>query len=334
MEITIVPYSSHDDTEALALENVCPQGGTVMLRFRRPSFHARSSVFERSTILCAKADGRVVGIAAGAIKQTRLHGRTVRALYGYDLRVHPDFRRYGTARKLSQAVIDELSPAECIYSYVAAQNTRALQFTRRNFRPQSVIDLTYLVLPVFRKRIEDHRTQEVPASIVREGYLKMNECSQLVPDDAQHLMHGHVSSLMVASGAAGGSLWTNESLLPEEIVRLPLPLRLLRGLSVPLFPLHLFPQIPAPGTKLRSLFVYNIFAHDVAGLKSFLSAANNVALVTRRTWLFILLQACDPLIGLVREGGFRFLTVPYVFLAKGADTPLPGERLFIDIRDL
>jgi len=36
----------------------------------------------------------------------------------------------------------------------------------------------------------------------------------------------------------------------------------------------------------------------------------------------------------VREAGFRFLTVPYFFLAKGEDVPFPTERLFIDVRDL
>ena len=100
MQLRIVPYTLEDNEEALALEKTCPQGDALMLRFRRPTFHARSTVYEHSVILCAKEGERLVGIAAGALKQVMLHGRMVRALYGYDLRVHPDWRRYGTARKL------------------------------------------------------------------------------------------------------------------------------------------------------------------------------------------------------------------------------------------
>jgi hypothetical protein len=50
--------------------------------------------------------------------------------------------------------------------------------------------------------------------------------------------------------------------------------------------------------------------------------------------LYILLQTGDPLISMVREAGFRFISVPYVFLARGEDVPSQNERLYIDVRDL
>jgi len=334
MELKITPYSPGDNEQALAVEELCPQGGELSLRFRRHRFETRSSVYERSVIFCAKAEGVVVGVAAGALKQVRLHGKKVRALYGYDLRVHPEYRRHGTARKLTQAVIEELSPAGCVYSYIAGENVRALQFTKRNFGARSMIDLQYLVIPVYRRKSGGEKAEVVPASSVREACLGGKRDYELIPDVANELMHGHVASLMVKPDAAGGSIWSNESLLAEEIARLPMSLRVLRCLSVPLFPLHLCPEIPGIGMQVRSLFVYNLFAHAATDLRELLSAVNNLALAADRTFIFILLQGGDPLVGLVREAGFRFLTVPYFFLAKGEDVPFPTERLFIDVRDL
>lgn len=58
------------------------------------------------------------------------------------------------------------------------------------------------------------------------------------------------------------------------------------------------------------------------------------SLSTGRTLLYVLLQTGDPLINMVREAGIRFLSVPYIFLAKGEDVPSPDERLYIDVRDL
>ncbi len=334
MQLRIVPYTLEDNEEALALEKTCPQGDALMLRFRRPTFHARSTVYEHSVILCAKEGERLVGIAAGALKQVMLHGRMVRALYGYDLRVHPDWRRYGTARKLAQAVIDELSPAECIYSYVAGQNARALQFTRRAFGARSVIELQYLVIPVFRQKPGGARCEEVPASVVREGLVNGTGGYELVPGFAGELMHGHVSSLVVKPGTSGCSVWTNEALLAEEVVRLPMSIRFLRCLSIPLFPLHLFPQIPGRGAVLKSLFIHDLFARSRSDLRELLSAVNNLAFSAGRTMLFILLQSGNPLITMVREAGFQFFSVPYVFLAKGEEFPAQDEKLYIDIRDL
>ncbi len=68
--------------------------------------------------------------------------------------------------------------------------------------------------------------------------------------------------------------------------------------------------------------------------KELLAAVNNFALSSGRTLIYILVQDSDPLITMVRDAGFWFFPVPYVFLAKGEDVPSQDERLYIDVRDL
>ncbi len=148
----IVPYAAADSPDAIALEATLDQGEAIALRFRRPTFHARSSVYEKSVILCAKSDGRLVGIAAGTLKNVGLNGVVRRAIYGYDLRVDPAFRRGGTAQRLGNAVIESLGGGECRYSLVAGQNRLAVRFTQRAFGAACTIPLVYVIIPVMRSR--------------------------------------------------------------------------------------------------------------------------------------------------------------------------------------
>lgn len=332
--VEILPYTAEDSDAAIRLEESLTQGGPLSLAFRRPTFHARSSVYENSMLLCAKEGDRVVGVAAGARKRVWLGGEQISALYGYDLRVHPDYRRFGTARRLAQAVMDRLGPADCNYSLVAGQNERALRFTRRAFGPSSIIQLTYLIIPVFRKRQSRERPLQTDIQTVRHAFLNNKADVQMIPELKPGLHRGHVSSLLLESGKGGCSIWTNQSLLAETVAQLPFPLQLLRLLTAPMARLHLAPHIPACGETVRSWFLYDLFAQGRHELRSILTEINNLALSHGRDFLYLLLQGGDPLIARIRNEGFRFLTVPYVFLAKGQKVPTCDKKLYIDVRDL
>jgi GNAT superfamily N-acetyltransferase len=332
--VEIVPYTAEDSNAAIQLEESLTQGGPLSLAFRRQTFHARSSVYENSILFCAKEGDRVVGVAAGARKRVWLRGEQISTLYGYDLRVHPDYRRFGTARRLAQAVMDRLGPADCNYSLVAGQNERALRFTRRAFGPSSIIQLTYLIIPVFRKRRPREQPVQTDIQTAHHAFLNNTPDVQMRPELIPGLHYGHVSSLLLEGGKGGCSIWTNQSLLAETVAHLPFPLHILRGLTAPLAQLHLAPRIPACGETVRSWFLYDLFARGRHDLRSILTGINNLALSQGRDFLYLLLQDGDPLITRIRNEGFRFLTVPYVFFAKGKKVPTCTERLYIDIRDL
>ena len=69
-KIELAPYSFSDNEEALKLEHLCPQGGDLSLKFVRPTFSARSEVYENYRIVTAKVGGRLIGITAAAKKKS------------------------------------------------------------------------------------------------------------------------------------------------------------------------------------------------------------------------------------------------------------------------
>lgn len=335
MHVTIQPYRETDSAEAVALENLCPQGGALSLRFRRHTFHARASMYERRVILCARNGDRIVGVAAGASKDVAIHGHTVRATYGFDLRVHPDFRRYGTARRLAEAVIEALEPASCVYALVAGMNERAFRFTRQSFGARTIIPLTYMVIPVFPRPDAAARCCEsaVPRE-VRLQHLAWSGITEFVPFADPSMLPAHVGSFMTDGGHAGASVWCNDALLQEEVVSLPRGMRALHLASRVLAPLRLMPVIPGPGEIIRSWFLHDVFAHTPVALRTLLGGIMRRAHAAGRQFLYILVRSDDPLIRLAREARVRFLEVPYALLAKGDIVPDPRDRVYIDVRDL
>ena len=210
--IEIVPYTARDSPDAIALEATLDQGEAIALRFRRPTFHARSSVYENSVILCAKSDGRLVGTAAGALKHVEMNGEVRRAVYGYDLRVDPAFRRGGTAQRLGNAVIEFLGGGDCRYSLVAGQNRLAVRFTQRAFGAACTIPLVYIIMPVTRnRRRRPACTDPGPEAIHREFLLRAGPLDMLPPFRAE-LLAGFRRFLMSSSRKNGSSDLTDQNI--------------------------------------------------------------------------------------------------------------------------
>ena len=332
--IEIVPYTAGDSPDAIALEATLDQGEAIALRFRRPTFHARSSVYENSVILCARSGGRLVGTAAGALKHVVLNGEVRRAVYGYDLRVDPAFRRGGTAQRLGNAVIEFLGGGDCRYSLVAGQNRLAVCFTQRAFGAACTIPLVYVIMPVTRnRRRRPACTDPGPEAIHRE-FLQHAGTLDMLPPFRAELLAGHVASVRLEAGSAGCSIWTNEALLAEEVVRLPRHLQLLGLVARPFANAHLLPRIPRKGEMVRSWFLYDLFARGVRDMREVLAEVNARALESGKDFVYVLMQEGDPAIRAIREAGYRYLTLPYVFVAGGTNVPAPGSRIYLDVRDV
>lgn len=334
MPLSIRPYTPGDSEQAIALERTCPQGGALTLTFRRPTFHARSSVYQESVILCARTGDQIVGIAAGARKRVQLHGSLIHATYGFDLRVHPDHRSFGTARLLAGSVIEALGASECVYSLVAGMNERAFNFTRRTFGARSIIPLTYLILPVLRHRHGDGACRPASPTDVRISCLSAQAPFEFVPDVDPLYLHGQVGAFTTPSRDAGAAVWRNDDLLQEEIVRLPWSLRCLSVAGRVLSPLNLLPSIPGPGEAIRSWFLHDVYAHSPLSLRQLLRGIIEAARSADRTLVYLLLPSHDPLCDMLIATGIRHFRIPYTFLAKGTAVPNSGDHLYIDIRDL
>ncbi len=335
-DIRIVPYTEEDNEAALGLEELCVQGESVALRYVRPSFHARSEVYHKYRILCAKVGEKLVGIGAWSEKQVRLHGQVIKAVYFYDLRVHPAYRKQGVSVLLIQAAYDEIGDsAECAYTLIAGENERSLDIIRRIHGFYSEIPLTYACIPVYRKLNVEEDFRETTASDVHRLYLRLNPDVQFVPEFAEERLLGHVRSLSLRRGGGGGvSIWTNENLLAEQIVDIPGKYRVMGALGRALGPVIKLPAFPRRGEIVKSWFLFDLSAKDAADLRNILRAANNLAYEEEKKFIYVLLQTGENTLRSIRSSGLRVYTIPYYFLAKGRVVPAEGERIYIDIRDL
>jgi GNAT superfamily N-acetyltransferase len=333
--IRIVPYSTADNEYALILEEQCVQGESLSLKFRRPTFHARSEVYEKYKILCAKVNNSMVGIIAGAEKFVRLRNEIVRTIYIYDLRVHPGYRKQGMARRLASALLECFGEADCIYSLIAGKNKSALIVARRVFDAQVVLPLTYVIIPVYKKQKEEIDFRFSGASEVHETYIRLHPDIKFVPAFDEKSLVGYISSITLLNiDSCGFSFWTNKNLLEEQVVNIPFQFRLMRLLMAPFHPFLKLPHIPKPGEIIQSWFLFDFCATDKKSTQSLLTIANNIAFDNDRTFLYLLLRNNDITLRFIKNSGFMVFTVPYFFLAKGRNIPAETDQIYIDIRDL
>jgi hypothetical protein len=334
--LRISEYTPDDDAEALALEGACVQGKSLVLKYKRPSFRARSMVYAKHKILCARMDGRLAGIAAWAEKEVTLRGRRIRAAYMYDARVHPDFRKKGVSLRLAHACFEHVgTAADCIYTWVAGQNERCLKPATRLLGMKRLEPFTYVVFPVFKRRRVNAEWCDASAGETHENYLRHNGNMDFIPDFDERSLLGFVSSIKLSnSGSCACSIWTNEGLLEEQVVSIPQIYRLIRAVARPLRPWMDLPHIPKPAEILRSWFLFDFSAEESKDAKKLISIVNNLALKENRQFLYLLLQDNSPLLRDMRKSGLWFYTFPYCFLAKGPMTPGPGDKIYVDIRDL
>jgi predicted N-acetyltransferase YhbS len=334
-KVHFLPFTLDDDRAALALEELCIQGKSLSLRFQRPSFRIRSQLYECSKIFCAKHGKNLIGIIAGALKPVKLRGQNIEVLYVYDLRVHPDFRRQGVGKKLCDVLIKELGKnASCLYTLIHGQNNRTYSLAYRYFEPDVAVPMTYAVLPVYKKfRVEDYSCSTSSLQ-VHEQYLRSNPDKEFLPGFNPEKLTGYVGSFIQKKRNAGCSIWTNENILAEQVMRIPTYMEILRILSGPLRFFWKLPSIPKSGQILRSWFLFDLFAENPQSLRALLHAAANSALDQEKNFLYLLLQNSDPLLKWIRQSKLKNFTFPYLLLARGSICPSPEENIYIDIRDL
>lgn len=123
-----------EDNEALlALDRRCVVAAATPVAFdRSPDFFGRSRPYSHWRAYVAEAGSHLIGIGAVALKPVLVAGLLVPAVYFYDLRVAPDFRRQGIAKAVGDAIrahIRSLNPA-IGYSMVMEGNVASLSFVQ------------------------------------------------------------------------------------------------------------------------------------------------------------------------------------------------------------
>ena len=334
-DLKIEPYTLNDNEEALAMERQCVQGKSMAFSFQRPSFHARSEVYENYKIYCAKINNKLVGISAGGEKFVTLHRNRIRTVYFYDLRIHPDYRHRGIAKYLNDAVVESFGTnVNCYYSLIAGQNIRAFEIARKGFGAEVVIPLTFMIFPVFKELSLESRHEISDAAEIHKSFMEQKEKLEFVPNFSEKKLTGYVKSFKNKNNFSGCSIWTNENLLCERVEKIPFHFQIYRTISNFIRPFIRLPVIPKKYETLKSWFLFDFYTENNYSAHQLLCHINNFALSKGKTFLYILIQNDDPILSLLKKAGLKYFKLPYFFLAKGSILPQKDIKIYVDIRDL
>ncbi len=340
--LVVRPYRAEDSAGAIALERACAQGSALQLSFRRDTFHRRAENFPHHALFVAADAGQIVGVMAVGVKDAVLHGRPVRASFGFDLRVHPDHRSRGIATRLFERANGwGIAQADIGYSYSVADNHLIGGIARRHGSDAG--RYSYLVYPVLRRHADRCSAataapiEEVHAEMVRRSGPFDFYCDPL-RDGA---MRGHQGSWMLRRGAAiaGCSAWSNRGILSEVVERVPLRARLARALShtPPLDRLD-WPRLPAPGDELSSWYLFDFFASDAGVARDLMRHVAFEARAREVDWCHVIHTERDGWVDAVRADVPRVFAplIPYrlMMLRPDGGPPRRVERLYVDVRDV
>lgn len=334
-DIKIVPYSPEYSEAAVRVEEQCAQGEALVLKYKRPTFHARSEVYEKYTILCAKKDDKIIGTVAWAEKDVKLHGEDIHAAYLYDLRVSPEYRSMGTNQRLLDSMMENVSQFDCRYYYMTGENTRAMiRLGMSKCHMKHKIPLTYMVLPVYKKFKTRLIYNYTSAAEVHSKFIASQKHPELLPAFDTSRLLGYKFSLMAENCLTGCSIWTNENIMAEQVVSVPSDYRMIEKLSLPLKPFIKTPYIPKPDETIRSWFIFDLFANDMGDTESFIKTVNNIAYDNGRQYIYILLQNDNPVLSRIKKSWFGIYSFSYFFVVGGNRLPAPTDNIYVDIRDL
>lgn len=338
-ELELGLYTPEQSAEASALERACPQGHAYQLSFRRDTFHRRAENFARYRIVTARHAGRLVGIAAVALKEVCLASRRTQAAFYFDARVHPAWGDRGVAKAISRELATWARPqVEFEYCYALHDNGAVARVgARLGARPLG--SYAYLVYPVCgRPQVNADVRELAPLDLhaqmrQHEGYF------DLYSDPfSEGRARAVIASWMWESGRsrAGCSAWSNRGILGEVIEHMPWPMRLARAAlrAEPLRRAH-WPRVPADGEELRSWYLFDFFATDGDAARKLMQHVARAAMERGIDWCHVIHAPNASWIGPLRAQVPRAFAPIVRYVLLGQATGIQRlERLYVDIRDV
>ena len=336
----IARFRPTDDDEALDLERRCPQGRKLRLSFRRESFQLRSRSFSEWAIWTARDRGRLVGITASAIKPAELFGRRIRAGFAYDLRVDPDYRGQGIARRLMSVAHEwAFERAELGYTYTVADN-RAAEHLISDFGADRSGSYEYLIAPACRELPFGDASTISPEAAHQRHLDREGPFDFYTPPDWDRMRTGHVRSWLVGKGpdSASCSAWDNSAILGETIEAVPLSVQTARLASrLPLLRLRSWPHFPRAGEAIRSWYLFDVTAASSAAAWTLARAVAREAMECGVNWLYWIAPDDVSWKEAVLADAPRLasLRVRYLRMLQHRDSPAQViGKSYVDVRDV
>ncbi len=340
--------ATREDNDALLhLEAQSPQGTGISIIIDRDDYFYRSQLHEKSKVLIAEEDDKLVGIMAYAIKDILVEGEKERAAYFYDLRGEATYRRSmkrGLFRLWRTALEGmESAGASFIYGHVKADNNDSMNVSTK-VGAQPIASFDILSLPTLRGRTPeldphlDTLDDELERISMLVGTRNLKPCDFHAPyvRGAELGYLKGIFRLEEGRSSAQVSAWDLSSIYRGRVLRMPLSLRLLSSVLNPLS-VHLpVPRVPRVGEQMKYLQLFDPICHGKQGvrlLKTLIQHLRRRAYADGMDIITLFVYTDDPLARLPRF--FPQETLHYNTMARPlCRMELPRRPFYLDIRDI
>ncbi len=340
------------------LERACPQGERLRLYSERDDYFLRSRLYGNDHTLVAedREKGRLIGILAAARKQVYLGGAVRPAVFFYDLRVHPDYRRSLLGRHMlgvwnGMERWAQESGAHLIYGLVKHDNQamRSMRDKRSGYRFLGSMEVVSRA--VFRKKPMHQAPEEVSpqdtelARALWEAYGRRD----FYPADFRHDL---LTPAMASTGLfsfhrlrrdgswAALGIFRAARVMRTRVVQIPAGYKLLEPVFAALSTLVPLPRIPREGGSISYHCLFNHLGGGPQGLalwRELVAYANNLALaegVTLLTAAFEPGRRDDPFLAEFRRGALNRIEFLLGVRALAPGLPERINGYFPDVRDM
>jgi hypothetical protein len=337
-----------DDNEALLrLEAESPQGTGISILIDRDDYFYRSRLHDRSKVMIAEEEGKLVGVMAFAIKDIFLEGDVGRAAYFYDLRGEASYRRSmkrGLFR-LWKAVAAEIEEGggEFIYGHVKADNYASLSVSTK-MGAQVAASFDILSLPSVRGRVFelDRHLVNLEKEVAQIEEAVGERCMRppsLLDAYTRGAELGYLKGifrLKAGGSSAQVSAWDISSIYRGRVLHMPLGLRLLGGVLNPLARLVPAPRVPVAGEHIKYMQLFDPICRGPRGhalLKQLLQQIRRNAYQSGIDILTLFVYRDDPLASVPRFFPEKLLHY-HTLVRPLSSSRLPEPPLYLDIRDI
>jgi len=337
-----------DNDALLGLEAQSPQGTGISILIDREDYFYRSRLHDRSRVLIAEEDDRLVGIMAFAIKDVLLDGGPEPVAYFYDLRGEVSYRRSmkrGLFR-LWKACLEEIEGAGAafIYGHVKSDNGDSMRVAEKM---DARIGATFhiLTLPSLPGRADDldDHLEDLEGEIARlDSHIGRRTLRPCDFGDAYRrgmdlgYLRG-VFRIERGGSSAQVSAWNLSRIYKGRVLRMPRSLLALGAVLNPLARILPVPSIPKVGEQLAYLQLFDPVCEGRDGaalLKALVQQLRRRARADGCDIVTLFVYTDDPLVPrlprFVPQQVLRYCTMVRPCRSKD----LPRRPLYLDIRDI
>jgi len=337
-----------DNEALLQLESQSPQGTGISILIDRDDYFYRSRLHDRSRVLIAEEDGRLVGIMAFAIKDVLLRGEPQPVAYFYDLRGEASYRRSmkrGLFR-LWKACLAEIEAADAafIYGHVKTDNHDSMRVaTKMGARVGATFNILSLPsLPGDPGELDDHLDdleEEIDRLDRHVGSRSLRPCdfgaAYRRGADLGYLRG--VFRIEDGGSCAQVSAWDLSSIYRSRVLRMPMSLRALGLLLNPLATFLPVPKVPRVGRQLTYLQLFDPVCEGPSGGALFKTLVQRLRRVARADGIDIVtlfVYRDDPLAPRLPRFVPEKVMHYHTMVRPCGSEQLPERPLFLDIRDI